>query len=713
VDQTANNLSTESVPVTSRFEQRGRLAAIEGTGQVPSPFFPRRGLVVGRPAPVAAAVAEAAPAPVAAAVAEAAPAPVAAAVAEAAPAEVEPEATADARSDSEPDERGLGWLPALSIMMALGLLVVALADASAHTAKPWAEPLFWAGLVIMFAPVAIRLLSHACSGTETIWLVVVLGLALYLVKVLYSPLAFNLHDEFLHWRTEIDITNTGHLFTTNPLLPVSALFPALETVTSAVMSATGLPFFYSGVIVIGVARLVLILALYLLYRRVSGSSQVAGVAALLYMGNPNFLFFDAVFSYESLAISFAALFIFTIVRRQGTLSPVRWALTGMAVLSVAALVPTHHLTSYVVCGVLASWTLLDFIRSRIARSRRAKATWNPDARPGPADMAFLAVLFTLLWLVTVAGLTTSYLSPDLIGAVNEMIRLVFRDPNEAGRALFQSSGTGAVTPSWERFVAFASVGILMLGLALGLWWVWKRRKLDGAITYTLTLLALAYPISLPFRLTSRGWEAANRSSEFVYIGLAFVVSLGLSEAWKRRRWGWKTTTILAVAASIVFVGGVIAGWPPEWRLPEPYLIIPTTAGGARTVELKGISAAKWALAYLGRGTNLGADDSNMLLMGTYGDQNIETTLSGGQNVLWVLYSPQITEDQLALLRQGKVQYLVVDGRFTSAPSVAGNYYPGVDIGQALQKFDQLPNVSRVFDDGDIVIYNVGALSRVP
>src|SRR6266545_4304543 len=85
------------------------------------------------------------------------------------------------------------------------------------------------------------------------------ALGLYLVKVLHSPLIFTLHDEFIHWHTANDILKSGHLFRENPLLPASALFPGLEIVTAALTRLSGLTIFDAGVVVVGIARLMLVL----------------------------------------------------------------------------------------------------------------------------------------------------------------------------------------------------------------------------------------------------------------------------------------------------------------------------------------------------------------------------------------------------------------------------------------------------------------------
>ena len=69
-------------------------------------------------------------------------------------------------------------------------------------------------------------------------------------------------------------------------------------------------------IVVGAARVLMMLALFLLYERACGDSRLAGVGALVYAANPGFLFFDAQFAYESLALPLAVFTLWCIQRRE-------------------------------------------------------------------------------------------------------------------------------------------------------------------------------------------------------------------------------------------------------------------------------------------------------------------------------------------------------------------------------------------------------------
>src|SRR5262249_43346014 len=127
---------------------------------------------------------------------------------------------------------GTSWgrLPAGSLLGASGLLLVALGNNGARTGAAGADLLFWAGLLLLFVPAAWRLIASEAARQERVGLVALLGVGLYLVKLLHSPLSFTFSDELQHWRTANDILQGGYLFAENPLLPVSALYPGLENV---------------------------------------------------------------------------------------------------------------------------------------------------------------------------------------------------------------------------------------------------------------------------------------------------------------------------------------------------------------------------------------------------------------------------------------------------------------------------------------------------
>ena len=185
--------------------------------------------------------------------------------------------------------------------------MAAVADFRARLGDPNAPMVLWAGLLLIFVPNALRLLGRGATRNERIGCVLLVGIGLYLVKVAASPLMFTFFDEFLHMRTAEDIVQTGRLFTPNSLLAVSPIYPGMESATSALSLLGGLTTFQAGIILLAVSRLTLALGLFLLYEAITGSGRIAGLASLVYMANPSFVFFSAQYGYETFALPFAVL----------------------------------------------------------------------------------------------------------------------------------------------------------------------------------------------------------------------------------------------------------------------------------------------------------------------------------------------------------------------------------------------------------------------
>lgn len=597
------------------------------------------------------------------------------------------------------------WLPLLTLIGALGLLLVAFADTTARNGTAWAKLLFWAGILLVFVPIAARLISPCVSRRERIGLVAMLGLGLYLVKLLHSPLDFTFYDEFLHWRTFNDILQSGCLFKENPILPVSPRYPGLEIVTSALVSLSELSVFTAGIVVIGAARLVLVLALYLLYEEISCSPLVAGVSLLLYMTSPHFVFFDAQFSYESLALPFAVLILYAIARRARSDADNRIGLTLVILLGLGAVVITHHLTSYALVSSLAIWTAVSFF----SRSRGKQDQQNPSST------AIMALVASLTWLVYVATIAAQYMSSVLSSPIMELIRWIAGEP--IARQPFRSSG-GQFSPLWEQCFGYASVILILLGLALGTPQVWRRYRTNAA-ALVLAVVALAFPASLALRLVPSGVDVAGRATAFLFVGIAFVLAVGF-EGLSLSTWlSWRKNATVTVWIVVIFIGGVIFSSMPWTRLPGPYLV----AAGTRSIEPQSVAAAEWTPIYLGPGNRIGADRTNGLLMGSYGQQYPVTLSYDWIDVPQLFFSPEVGVPEQTIIQEGLLRYLVVDKRLADALPMFGIYFEGGEPNAerhvtpidpaALSKFDGLENVDRVFDSGDIVIYDIGALSYAP
>jgi hypothetical protein len=594
---------------------------------------------------------------------------------------------------------GLGWLPALTLVMSVGLLLVTLADNASRAGEGWAEPVFWIGLGVVVVPVLGRLVGADASNHERLGLVLASGIALYVLKILHSPVAFTFPDEYVQVHIAQQTVDNHRLFQPNPIVPVASLYSGLASAASALITLSGLSDFAAGLLLIGVARVVLLLAMFLLLADVSGSSRLAGIATAIYTANPNFLFYSAEFGYEPLALSLAAVTVYAVLRRLAHTRSERLAWTLVAFLPLQGGVVTHHLTAYVLVFLLGVVCLLCVWY--------VKQPWL-----APWDLTVSGVVGILAWLSLLASPTLVYLGNILGGVLAGAVRLVIT--HQLGRQLFQTASGGSVAPLWHQVLAFAAALLIMLALPFGLWQVWQhyRRNLFAVV---LAAAALAYPPLQLLRFTDVGWETATRSSEFLFVGVGFVVALmfvTFRPSVRGRNLGL-VGPVLTVWAAVIFAGGVAGGWQADLLLPRAYLV---SAGGP-PVEPEGVTDARWTLAALGAGNVFAADPSTAAQLLTYGDQFPLTGEARGiRSALFITrMDPSVPE----IFRAAQVQFVAVDRRLISGTPLVGIYppRPGVDPDQdvlmdrrAIAKFDQQPGVLRILDSGNIVMFDIGVLS---
>ncbi|MCU0490148.1 MAG: hypothetical protein MUD01_00970 [Chloroflexaceae bacterium] len=623
-----------------------------------------------------------------------------------------------------------GWLPLASVGAALGLAGVMVAFNTARATGSANEVLFWLGLVCVVGPVAYRLTAPAITRNERLSLLTLLVVALYMVKLLHSPQSFTFYDELLHWRSTNDVLLNDRFFLRNPLLPVSSLFPGLQSSVVAVIELTGLSIYQAGVLVVGLARVAGAVLLYLFYERVANSPFIAGLATLVYITNPNFLFFNGQFAYESLALTFAVLVLYCQVQatRNGVANP-RWAV--ITALAVAAVTATHHLTSYMLVGLLLLWTLEPALRSllpgvvgwyggTVAGARLGRMVgiegrrlvrqfdWRRGARgSGPLPTLLLAASLALLWMIFVAPPVFDYLSSYGLTSAGQFLQLI--NGELPPRQLFRGFA-GEVAPAWEQVAGYASVLLILLCLPFGLLAIYRRYRGRGLAT-TLAIAALAYPVSQAARFTDLGLQIAGRTVEFLFLPIALVVAVLLVERrWRQRVGSWRGLVTLGML--VLFVGGVVLGWPRWARYPERYLV----AADTRSIEAEGLSMATWAYSHLGPNNRIAADRVNGLLLGSYGEQYPVSLAYDKANVPRLFFAPQIDVEELRALREGQLRYLVVDQRLSTQLPISGIYF---ELGEpnmnrhtrpipaaSLAKFDRFANARLLYDSGNIQIYEV-------
>ena len=276
------------------------------------------------------------------------------------------------RADTRERLSSLGWLPLITFVSACSLYLVVYGYTLSRAGESGGEPWFWLGIAGIVGPIGMRLASGGVRTLERVLLVVSLVVLLYLVKVTHDPFSFTFADELVHLANVEHVLNSGELPAENTIIPVSARYPGLVSAASAVALLTGLGGFGAGLIVIGLARVVLALGLFVFFHRITGSARFAGLGVVFYSCTVNYLFWDAQFAYQSLAFPLAAVALAAVVSRRadpalGRFRGQNLLWTVVAIVATLAVTLTHHLTSYMLAGLM----LVLAIAASLSGRRRA------------------------------------------------------------------------------------------------------------------------------------------------------------------------------------------------------------------------------------------------------------------------------------------------------------------------------------------------------
>lgn len=573
-----------------------------------------------------------------------------------------------------------------------GLLVCSVANALMRAGESPSQLLYWAGILLIAVPILYRLTSEDASPGERLALVCLLGLALYGVKLVRDAPIFTFADEFLHGYNSNQVSHYHHLFHGNPILETSRYYPGLEGATSALRTTTGLSAYAAGAIVIGAARLTAMSAMFVLFWRVSGSDRIAGIGTAIFTGNFNFLFWSAQFSYQSMAFPMFLLILLAVMEMDWAARAARGAWEALAALTITAVVITHHITSYAVAVTLVALSVLS------ARARRAANPWR---------LAVLAVVLTTIWLVVVASSTVGYITPTITNAIDSTLHTASGEAPT--RDLFQgatASGTIEQTPTLARVVSLFAVLLLAAGLPFGLRTVWRRYRRQP-IAVLFGIAAVGFFGALALRLTPGAWESGNRASEFLFIGLAFVLGCVGLERWRPRGREWLGRVLAGAALTIILVGGAIAGWPWDSQLAHA---LKTHSQEGAAISSPPLAMAEWAEKQDSE-RNYGALTATSRMLLDPGDQKVYSDFEA--NLVEVIPATRIVPFQEELLHEKQIRFVVIDRRPVGTDGIRGFFFSERDRSTsgwlpraAVTKFEKVPGATRIYDSGSIVIYSI-------
>ena len=424
-------------------------------------------------------------------------------------------------------------------------------------------------------------------------------------------------DETAQFALLRNVISAGRLFQHTPLLPIGTFYPGLQSAAATIHWLTGLSPWDSALTLIAVVHCLLPVQVYYIARALPVPHRWAAVAGLVYAANPSFVYFDAQFSYESVAI----LLMLTIVRlyvealaaeRSGGRT---WRQSLSAALLIAVmsfgLVVTHHLTSLTGIALLLAGALflkpISGLADRKGGWRRLFVRWMP--------VLTLATCFGL-WVVFVAPTTVRYLFPYVSGTASELVALATGSKASSGasRTIFSHS----TAPGYERAAAIAAPVMIAVALLFaGIRWL-QKPALRSNFLWSF-VLAAGYLVSLPLTLTSagaqssapylgldvrRGRSAAGGSRHLVRVGQAQAVAKAYGRGGRRGRTRRRASSGMSQ-------------WMhrPTTRFPGPYQF------GSDTLSItpETLRFAHWVQAHLGPGAHVVTDRFTALALTAHAD----------------------------------------------------------------------------------------------
>jgi Dolichyl-phosphate-mannose-protein mannosyltransferase len=625
-----------------------------------------------------------------------------------------PPSSAGHLDDLRPYESMLGLMqkeartgiPDALLVVATGILLVALSFARARESLSFASPLFWTGQILIFAFVVYRVLKPSTSRRDREVLVIIYASAQSIIRWAYSPVMFQWFDELQHLRSLLNVLSTHHLFHTNFSLPISPRYPGMENVTAELAQVSSATPFVAGVLVASVAHLLLAGALLLFFREVSQTSRVACIGVMLYMLSPQIHYFDTSFVYENVALPFLILCILFSIRfashQRG-----RYQNFAGFLACIAIAVMTHHVTAIATVGVLAGVALI----SSLFRDTRSLA------KP-LAICAASGAFIDACWVFLVAPETRDYLGgvgPQILSGLTQL-------GQAQGKAKLPTS---LPIPLIDHVCNPGGVALMLVLLAAS---VRLARHLPPLQRLFVWMAPALYAAMILIRLFvgseangehPDGAELAIRSltysSLFTALAVAVVLDRLVSTAATRRGRPVPTPSGLVIATTIavaLLLHSTTTGLPQWWqRLPGPFRADSFVSG----IDVVGTSRAEWAGTTLQAGSRYFGDITSMALLSALSD------LDPVSNPGTLFDASRLIPEDSALIGGLLATYLDVDTRMTREAPVTRYFFKAdVMLGNreapiseaSLAKFDDFPGISRIYDSGYDHFYDLRAMQDI-
>ena len=347
--------------------------------------------------------------------------------------------------------------------------------------------LLWAGFLGAMLPLVALACSTGINGVTRTCALTGIGLVGTFGRLLRDPAGPIANDEFAHMRQVIETYLDGDVRHVSQLLPISEHFFGLHQTVSAFARLTGSPLWPSAFAVVGLAHVLSVLAVYQLVRAVGASGSGAAAGAVVYTLNPSWMYFDTSVAYESLALPLLLWCLAAAVAASRAPKEPSLRYIAVVVLCAAALPIIHHLTTIMLCLILALLIVAGVVHS--VRRIAAKDRGAPREHLWPLLLAASCLLVSMIfWWSKIHDELVAYLSPALTNGWAQLSQL--RDPTRAFGKLsgIRTPFAGAQNPIYETVCGLLFPPVVLVLFLASLAVLWRNRRRFGSAPWGFAAL---------------------------------------------------------------------------------------------------------------------------------------------------------------------------------------------------------------------------------
>ena len=191
------------------------------------------------------------------------------------------------------------------VLLAVGIGLLAWVYAL-RVPRPLDYVLFWGAWGLCLAAIFLYALRKTARAQHHLAALAAYGAMTWLPQYLRSPTQALFADELYHLQVLHQIAELGRTNVPITFYAIPGEFPGLELSALMLAGATGLPLDWAARLLTLAIHMLIPSIAYLAARGLGLGRRGAFLAALVYVANTSYYFFHAVFSYETLGVTFVA-----------------------------------------------------------------------------------------------------------------------------------------------------------------------------------------------------------------------------------------------------------------------------------------------------------------------------------------------------------------------------------------------------------------------